>query len=31
FFAHVGGFVFGFLTIRLLMVREPVPRLRRGG
>jgi membrane associated rhomboid family serine protease len=31
FFAHVGGFVFGFLTIRWLKVRDPAPRLRRGG
>jgi membrane associated rhomboid family serine protease len=31
FFAHVGGFLFGFLTIRLLKVRDPAPRVRRGG
>ncbi|MDX6516786.1 MAG: hypothetical protein QOH73_2452 [Gaiellaceae bacterium] len=31
FFAHVGGFVFGFLTIRPLMVRDPAPPLWRGG
>jgi membrane associated rhomboid family serine protease len=31
FFAHVGGFLFGFLTIRLLKVRDPMPRLRRRG
>jgi membrane associated rhomboid family serine protease len=30
FFAHIGGFLFGFLTIRFLMVRGPAPRgLRR--
>jgi membrane associated rhomboid family serine protease len=29
FFAHIGGFVFGALTIRLLMVRPPAPRRRR--
>jgi membrane associated rhomboid family serine protease len=31
FFAHVGGFVFGFLTVRFLMVRDPAPRLKRSG
>jgi membrane associated rhomboid family serine protease len=29
FFAHIGGFVFGALTIRFLMVRSPVPRRPR--
>ena len=28
FFAHVGGFVFGFLTIRLVKVRDPIERVR---
>jgi membrane associated rhomboid family serine protease len=31
FFAHVGGFLFGFMTIRWLMVRDPAPRVRRRG
>jgi membrane associated rhomboid family serine protease len=31
FFAHIGGFVFGALTVRFLMVRPPAPRLRRRG
>jgi membrane associated rhomboid family serine protease len=25
FFAHVGGFAFGFLTVRLFAVRDPLP------
>jgi membrane associated rhomboid family serine protease len=29
FFAHVGGFAFGFATIRFLMVRNPMRRLGR--
>jgi membrane associated rhomboid family serine protease len=29
FFAHIGGFVFGFASIRALMVRDPMPRLKR--
>ena len=30
FFAHVGGFVFGLLTVKLLQVRAPLqPRRRR--
>jgi membrane associated rhomboid family serine protease len=31
FFAHVGGFLFGFLTVRFLKVRDPMPRVRRKG
>jgi hypothetical protein len=31
FFAHVGGFVFGFLTIRLVKVRDPIERVRHWG
>jgi membrane associated rhomboid family serine protease len=31
FFAHIGGFVFGLVTVRFLMVREPAPRIRRRG
>jgi membrane associated rhomboid family serine protease len=29
FFAHIGGFVFGFATIRFLKVRNPIGRLSR--
>jgi membrane associated rhomboid family serine protease len=29
FFAHIGGFAFGFATIRFLKVRNPIGRLSR--
>jgi membrane associated rhomboid family serine protease len=31
FFAHIGGFVFGAATIRLVMVRAPAARIRKRG
>jgi membrane associated rhomboid family serine protease len=31
FFAHLGGFVFGFLTIRLVKKRDPLERVRHRG